>query len=497
MARGFLAGMVWGVVASGIGAAGLSVAVGPAMTVPQDPAETEAVAPELASAAPDAGAPPKVDSTAGEAAAVAGPDAGGAAPGRPDPEAAVTRGDIPADVPPAPADEVAGAAQIVPPAPPEIGAAPDAPADAPAEADPAALAASADAPVPQPAPGAAPDAPAPDAGPDVSTEPAELPVPGEDTAPGPADVVAETPPPEVAAETDADAAEALETAAADADAAGPSIGAPAGSLIDRTPAVPQNRLPSLGVADAEAGDGAAQEVGASDTADRAAPPPPLERFAAKVEAPSDLARLSIILIDDGTGPLKPAFFEAFPFPVTFAIDPAHPDAAAAAAGYRALGFEVMALGDVPQGARPADVEVALAGALDLVPEAVAVLEKPGGGLQTSREVSDQATRFLQASGHGLVTQPKGLNTAQQLAAREGVPSAALFRDFDGEGQDERVIRRFLDNAALRARQDGAVVMQGRLRADTITALMRWSAQDRASTVALVPVSVVLREAAAQ
>jgi polysaccharide deacetylase 2 family uncharacterized protein YibQ len=89
--------------------------------------------------------------------------------------------------------------------------------------------------------------------------------------------------------------------------------------------------------------------------------------------------------------------------------------------------------------------------------------------------------------------PQGLNTAQKLIAREGVPSASVFRDFDANGQDARAIRRFLDQAAFRAGQEeGGVIMVGRLRAETISALLLWGLQDRASSVALAPVSAVLR-----
>ena len=52
-----------------------------------------------------------------------------------------------------------------------------------------------------------------------------------------------------------------------------------------------------------------------------------------------------------------------------------------------------------------------------------------------------------------------------MGAGDGVAAATLFRDFDKDGQDARVIRRFLDQAAFRARQDGSVVMLGRVRAE--------------------------------
>jgi len=79
-----------------------------------------------------------------------------------------------------------------------------------------------------------------------------------------------------------------------------------------------------------------------------------------------------------------------------------------------------------------------------------------------------------------------------------VPAATLFRDFDAGGQDAAAVRRFLDNAAMRAtQQQEGVIMVGRLRADTISALLLWGLQDRAASVALVPVSAVLRQGASE
>ena len=67
----------------------------------------------------------------------------------------------------------------------------------------------------------------------------------------------------------------------------------------------------------------------------------------------------------------------------------------------------------------------------------------------------------------------------------------MFRDFDESGQDATVIRRFLDQAAFRARQEGSVIMVGRLRPATISALLLWGLQDRAASVRLTPISEVL------
>jgi polysaccharide deacetylase 2 family uncharacterized protein YibQ len=264
----------------------------------------------------------------------------------------------------------------------------------------------------------------------------------------------------------------------------PAIGTPAGSLTDRNQAN-SSRLPSIGAdADAPTTDTPAAVPDTSGL-------PPLQRFAASVDSDPALPKMSIVMIDDGTGPLGPDTLDGFPFPVTFALDPAQAGVAERMAAYRALGYEVATLVSLPAAAQPTDVEQILGGALAAVPEAVALIEAPGGGLQANRAVTEQASSFVADSGHGLVFLPNGLNTAQAIAQRAEVPALSILRDFDGDGQDARTKRRFLDGAAFRARQDGAVVMLGRLTPDTLSALLLWSLQDRASSVAMVPVSTLL------
>ena len=167
------------------------------------------------------------------------------------------------------------------------------------------------------------------------------------------------------------------------------------------------------------------------------------------------------------------------------------DAADRVAFYRKEGFEVLAMVDLPEGAAPGDAETTFGVTLAELREVVGILEGTKGGLQGSRGVADQVTAILAQSGHGLVTQDKGLNTMPKLARKGGVPADPVFRDFDSKGQGTQVIRRFLDQAAFRAGQEGAVIMLGRLRSDTISALLLWGLQDRAGQVALAPISAVL------
>ncbi|MFD1342514.1 divergent polysaccharide deacetylase family protein [Litorisediminicola beolgyonensis] len=338
-----------------------------------------------------------------------------------------------------------------------------------------------------------PDASEPDTAVDTTepvtpAEPAREPEMAEtDTlAPAPAETEAE--PPVIAALPEPDPEP--ETPAT----SGPGIGRPAGSLLNRESAVPTRRLPTVADTQPEA----EPDPGAPEqTTDKGPSPedlPPLLRYAAEAPAPEgDQPRLSVVLIDDGSGPLGPSAIDQMPFPVSFAIDPAAPDATERMRGYRAKGFEVLALAAVPEGASAQDAATVLEASVAILPESVAILESPQSSLQSNRAVTEQVAGLLASEGRGLVLLPGGLNTAEALARREGVAAETVFRDFDGDGQDARVQRRFLDQAAFRARQEGAVVMMGRLRADTLSALVLWGLQDRASQVALVPVSTILQD----
>ena len=478
MARGFLSGIFWGGIVSVIGAGAVSVfATDPVAPVAEDVAPRSETAPE----AGDSGATAAVN------------DADLALQGE------ARQGDTPQ------ADDVtaASAAGADTPTVPETGAAdnlPD-PADVP---DTGPVIVNETAPVQPGAPVVAPDAPGAEEELSISTDPAqpaapEVPeasgafAPEAEAEPGPT-LTAETPAPstpDVAQAPDSPSqsdappppanlptVEPEQVADAPNDTAGgPAIGRPATSLIERDGSDP-------------------------DRAD--APDPDAERDtraivanAAPFDNPDDKPLMAIVLIDSGvdltSGPIGLAALQSFPYPLTFAVDATLDDAPQRMNDYRAQGFEVLALVDLPAGATASDTEVTLSAALDAVPEAVAVIEGTGTGLQDTREVSEQVAQALLATGHGLVLQSKGLNTAQKTAVRAGVPAGLIFRDFDSADQTPTVIRRFLDQAAFRAGVEGGVIMVGRVRPDTISALLLWGLQDRAERVALAPVSAVLTD----
>ncbi|MFS4579854.1 divergent polysaccharide deacetylase family protein [Phaeobacter sp. C3_T13_0] len=219
--------------------------------------------------------------------------------------------------------------------------------------------------------------------------------------------------------------------------------------------------------------------------------PPFEANAESFAPDDERALMSIVLIDDAEA-IGAEALQDFPYPLTFALDPADPDAAAKMTRHRKAGFEVMMIADLPRDAGPQDAETALQVWMETLPETVGVLEGVSTGFQGNRPLADQMATALGAMGFGMVTQDAGLNTVQKLALREGVPAGVVFRDFDGAGQDPRAIRRFLDQAAFRAGQEGAVIMLGRVQPDTISALLIWGLQDRANRVSLAPVSASLR-----
>ncbi|UWQ16623.1 divergent polysaccharide deacetylase family protein [Jannaschia sp. M317] len=250
-------------------------------------------------------------------------------------------------------------------------------------------------------------------------------------------------------------------------------------------------LDSAREVDAESVDASAPEEAATPTDTRA-----LLAHAAPFENPEGLPLFSIILIDDPDGTMPRETLLGFDFPVTFAVDPSTPGANEAAATYRAAGYEVLMLADalaLRGGAQ--DVEIALAGAQAEVPEAVGVLDRAGGGFASNRSALAALLPPLEEAGMGFVAYGTGLNTAVNTALREGVPAQAVYRVLDEGNERATVITRFLDRATFEAAQDGSAIVVGRSRPETVTALFSWALGRRSDSVAVAPISHLLRAAA--
>ena len=219
--------------------------------------------------------------------------------------------------------------------------------------------------------------------------------------------------------------------------------------------------------------------------------PALVRYAAFFDNPEGKPLMSVMLIDDGTLAGGPRALEEIPFPVTVLLDPAQSGAADRMADWRKAGFEVASLAALPDGAAPTDVAVALEATFDALPDTIALVDIGIGGLQSGSGTAAQVIDNLSVSGRGLVLPEGGLNSALRVAESRDVPAATIFRDLDSSGQDARVIRRFVDQAAFRARQQPGVILLGRVRPETISALILWGTANRAGQVALAPLSATL------
>lgn len=225
--------------------------------------------------------------------------------------------------------------------------------------------------------------------------------------------------------------------------------------------------------------------------------PAIEAFAAPFDPAEERPLMAVVLIDEPDSRIEQSTLTRFTFPVAFAVDPLHPDAEARAAAYREAGFEVVILGSmIADGATAADTEVALLAAETTLPEAVVVIDTPEGRIQGDRPVLDATVAALAESGHGLLAFPRGLNAAEQTASRAGVPAATVFRMLDDEDQRATVITRFLGRAAFTASQEGTVIVVGRTRPDTVTALFSWALGGRSEAVALAPLSATMLRASA-
>ena len=499
MARGILSGIVTGAVVAGLGLGIASLATGPVRApLSEVPPEAEAVgAADLAASGEEA--VPQTPSAPEEAGMPA------ETPDMPTPAGAETGGPAPD---PAPMPETDGDAPDAPMPPADDGAAPgDVPAGsvAPAAGTPALQ-----SPPPPPEPPIAAEAPpAPLKADDGMEAAGALDQPAPEAVPGPA-VPEDMPRPPQAAPPDMADAGTPDIAPEGGDAPPMPEGGDAPPMVV-VPAEPPKPAPRLSVPpEPEAGPEPQPETPPTGSAEGvvtgrlpsigATPPeiaalpdrePALSRNAIAFDAPAGQPMMAFLLLDQGPGRVGLGDLDKLPFPITVAVDAATPDAANAMGYYRALGAETVLSVPLPEGATPTDVAVTFEAYAPLLERAVAVLIDQPSGFQTLGAAAVQVAAGLAETGHGLVSFPQGLNTGHKAAIKEGVAAGLVFRDLDGEGQAPVVIRRFLDNAAFRARGEKGVIVVARARADTIQALLEWSLGNRAQTVTLAPLSAVL------
>lgn len=267
-----------------------------------------------------------------------------------------------------------------------------------------------------------------------------------------------------------------------------------GAGLPEVAGVRVNRLPTIGTDPAAPADGALPQADAllpEGGADR----PALRRYAAPFAGAEGLPRYAVVIVDEGeaAGGLDRTTLKTLGFPVTVAIDPERPDAAQAAAEYRAAGLEVAILARaLPLGATAADLEVALEDWHRKLPEVIAVVEPARPLIQNNRPLAQQLVKILAREGLGLVTQRQGLNAAAQIAGSEGLPEAELWRVLDTARDDAPVIERTLSRAAFEAQREGQVAVMISSWPQSVAGLMSWAAAGEGK-VALAPVSALMPE----
>ncbi len=226
--------------------------------------------------------------------------------------------------------------------------------------------------------------------------------------------------------------------------------------------------------------------------------PPLQAYAAPFDAGQVMgapakALFAIVLIDTGHPKLDRVMAANLPFPVAFAIDPEAPFAAEAMALYRAAGKEVIVMPrSFPTSGEKADIDSALRNYARLLPESVAMLSAPVGGFQDERGLASLVVPAIGAQGRGVLLIDRGLNTAAQIARREGVAYALVSKILDSTAEPVPVMRQYLDRAVFKAALNGAAVVMGNAQPDTLAAVGAWSLEGRAGEVSIAPISALMQ-----
>lgn len=212
----------------------------------------------------------------------------------------------------------------------------------------------------------------------------------------------------------------------------------------------------------------------------------LESFAAPFERTDNRPLYSIVILDDASSGIGPSALDSFPLPLTIAIDPTGPNAQDRMFDFASAGFEIVIQSPLSGNVNASDL-AQLSQSLPLSVAYVAENASAFGGVAT-RDASDA----LSGLGLGLLVLDDRGGIAG-LARSAGVPSAVPVVDLDAKNQSSATIRRFMDQAAFKARQEGSAVIIARLRPATISAFLIWAQQSRVDTVAVAPLSAVLLE----
>lgn len=246
------------------------------------------------------------------------------------------------------------------------------------------------------------------------------------------------------------------------------------------------------------------ETQAPDQADGTAPPAPpistgpaFEAFAADFEDDGGKSLLSVILIDPGEQGMDRSLLSNLSFPVTFAIPANDPRARFIEAEYRKKGFEVLAM--VPsegpemmdKRTKPGDVAGLVRSYRDNVPSAIGVIDYPGGAIHQNSRLFQALSESLAESGQAVLTNKLRINNSDRIASAAGVPFAKVLRPIDADGSAPSV-RRALERASLTASKSGGAVVIAYAETETVKTLYEWLLSNSSRSIAVAPVSAVIK-----
>ncbi len=255
---------------------------------------------------------------------------------------------------------------------------------------------------------------------------------------------------------------------------------------------PSSNLPTI---TQEAPEEIPEEVTQEDTQE-ASPDNALEFNATDFEG-SERPLLGVILVDIGAEGLDIESLKKLNAPLTIAIRVSEQDASERALKYNEAGFEVIAMAAVDQAAalnkagNATQVQNALDVIFNTVPHAIGLLDNAQGSIQKNNRISGDLVNSLNTTGHGLLTNAKGLNSIDRVANAAGVRSAKIARSLDANGEGKSQIVRYLDKASLDAGRDGSVIILGTTAKETVATVAVWLLSSKGQSVVLAPASAVL------
>jgi len=220
-------------------------------------------------------------------------------------------------------------------------------------------------------------------------------------------------------------------------------------------------------------------------------------FYATTFAPADRPLLGVVLLDIGDRGLAVDKLKKLNAPITIAIRADDPDASARALEYSAAGFEVIAMASenstaaLNVAATSGQVEDALDVMFNTVPNAIGLMDNADATLQKNNRAAKEIVKSFADTGHGLVTNTKGINSLDREARAVAVRTAKVTRTLDGNHESKAVIMRYLDRASLDAGRDGAVIILGTTAKETVATIAIWLLSSKGQSVMLAPASAVL------